>query len=479
MILKLYALTSAVLCTSALQLPRLGLAQKPKTMLPHGITATPPVSVDADRRAVIGSSRWVTHAPPAFFAQEKLKVKGLRANCDVGEPIDASRPLVNAGCVSAGAWSCTEGGWMSPSPRTSTETFYMLEGEGSVDDADGTRHRFGPGDLVVLPRGWKGRWDVMRDLRKIWVVHSHDDIPGASSGAVVTTPSSVGKGKVYCNSETTVDIWTAPLGSTEVSSSPTKAFYVLEGAAFVTNSDGSAVRIISGDTVVLPEGWSGRWDVIEAVKAVRVVVGSPSTSPPAGSSRQVRVLVSTLPRLSYFYLTLRFTPRPVQHRKPIVGGNWKCNPTKPSSLPELVKNFEGCTSYLQECDVYVCPSNLHVAIVKDSFPPGISVAPQNCNFGGVGAYTGEMSVDQIKAMGMSTVLIGHSERRGEFGLPTPAESNELMATKLKYILDAGLTCIFCIGEPLPIREQGIDAVLAECVRQVRLCDNSHSCIVRR
>ena len=97
---------------------------------------------------------------------------------------------------------------------------------------------------------------------------------------------------------------------------------------------------------------------------------------------------------------------------------------------------------------------------------GIKVAPQNCNFGGCGAYTGEMAVDQVKDMGMDTVLIGHSERRGEFGLPTPAESNALMATKLAYILEHGLSCVFCIGEPLPIREQGIDAVLAECVSQL-------------
>ena len=97
---------------------------------------------------------------------------------------------------------------------------------------------------------------------------------------------------------------------------------------------------------------------------------------------------------------------------------------------------------------------------------GIKVAPQNCNFGGCGAYTGEMAVDQVKDMGMDTVLIGHSERRGEFGLPTPAESNALMATKLAYILEPGLSCVFCIGEPLPIREKGIDAVLAECVSQL-------------
>ena len=153
-------------------------------------------------------------------------------------------------------------------------------------------------------------------------------------------------------------------------------------------------------------------------------------------------------------------------RKPIVGGNWKCNPATASSLDELVSNFDGCAPYLDKCDVYVCPSNLHVALVKDSFKPGIKVAPQNCNFTGCGAYTGEMSVDQIKDMGMSTVLIGHSERRGEFGLPTPKESNQLMATKLQYILDQGLSCVFCIGEPLPIREKGVDAVLAECANQL-------------
>ncbi|KAH8045050.1 triosephosphate isomerase [Aureococcus anophagefferens] len=88
-------------------------------------------------------------------------------------------------------------------------------------------------------------------------------------------------------------------------------------------------------------------------------------------------------------------------RKPIVGGNWKCNPATASSLPELVSNFDGCAAYLDKCDVYV--------------------APQNCNFGGCGAYTGEMAVDQVKDMGMDTVLIGHSERRGEFACPRRAE----------------------------------------------------------
>jgi len=69
-------------------------------------------------------------------------------------------------------------------------------------------------------------------------------------------------------------------------------------------------------------------------------------------------------------------------------------------------------------------------------------------------------------MGIEWCLIGHSERRGEFGLPTPKESNQLLATKLKYILDKGLNAVFCIGEPLPIREKGDAAVQAEMANQL-------------
>merc|ERR1712026_87289 len=86
--------------------------------------------------------------------------------------------------------------------------------------------------------------------------------------------------------------------------------------------------------------------------------------------------------------------------------------------------------------------------------------PQNCNFKGCGAFTGEMAVEQMKDLGLSQVLIGHSERRGEFGI-FPMDDNNSLATKLKHIQDAGMSCVYCIGEPLSIREKGLEAVLAE------------------
>ena len=119
--------------------------------------------------------------------------------------------------------------------------------------------------------------------------------------------------------------------------------------------------------------------------------------------------------------------------------------------------------------MYVCPSPLHCGLVYDKFNEGICVAPQNCNFKGPGAFTGEMCADQMVDMGMKWCLIGHSERRGEFGLPTPAESSALLATKLAYLQEKGMKCILAIGEPLPIREKGIDAVLAYCVEQLTPC----------
>jgi len=160
---------------------------------------------------------------------------------------------------------------------------------------------------------------------------------------------------------------------------------------------------------------------------------------------------------------LRTTVR-YMSRRPIVGGNWKCNPKSASELEGLIKNINACDT--AKCDVYVCPSPLHVALTLGKFTNGAEVAPQNCNFTGTGAYTGEMAVDQMADMGIKWVLVGHSERRGEFGLPTPKESNELLATKLSYILEKGLNCVFCIGEPLPVREKGLDAVVAECINQL-------------
>lgn len=147
------------------------------------------------------------------------------------------------------------------------------------------------------------------------------------------------------------------------------------------------------------------------------------------------------------------------YRKPIVGGNWKCNPDSLSKIDGLVDSINKCDT--SKCDVYVCPATIHVTTVKDKVTNGTYVCPQNCNFKGCGAYTGEMAVEQMKDIGIEWVLIGHSERREYFG-----EDDALLATKLKYILDAGMNCVFCIGEKLPEREKGMQSTMAVCISQM-------------
>ena len=66
-----------------------------------------------------------------------------------------------------------------------------------------------------------------------------------------------------------------------------------------------------------------------------------------------------------------------------------------------------------------------------------------------GAFTGEISADQIKDFELKWCIIGHSERRQHFG-----ETNEVVATKVRQAQEAGLSCLLCCGESLEQREAG-------------------------
>lgn len=79
----------------------------------------------------------------------------------------------------------------------------------------------------------------------------------------------------------------------------------------------------------------------------------------------------------------------------------------------------------------------------------IQVAAQNCSPFGYGAYTGEVTPEQLRDINIEWVIIGHSERRTHF-----AETNEVLAKKVENALKAGLKVIYCFGETLTQRENG-------------------------
>jgi uncharacterized protein len=100
-----------------------------------------------------------------------LAPTGPRAGADSGDPHTATRVLHESadGAISVGVWSCTPGGW-EVTRRPDTEIIRLLDGHATITDADGTQRRVVAGTVVVLPRGWSGRWDVHETVRKLYVV---------------------------------------------------------------------------------------------------------------------------------------------------------------------------------------------------------------------------------------------------------------------------------------------------------------------
>lgn len=137
-------------------------------------------------------------------------------------------------------------------------------------------------------------------------------------------------------------------------------------------------------------------------------------------------------------------------RKRIVAGNWKMNTTVEAGI-KLAKEINQIVkekNVADEIGVVIAPPFTHlseVAKVIDS--ERICLAAQNCADEMKGAYTGEVSVDMLKSVGVKAVIIGHSERRAYY-----KETDETLNKKAKLVLDNGLKPIFCCGEQLNERE---------------------------
>ena len=133
-------------------------------------------------------------------------------------------------------------------------------------------------------------------------------------------------------------------------------------------------------------------------------------------------------------------------RKKIVAGNWKMNnDLKATQL--LIEDLKGLT-LASDVSVMVAPTfvNLTAALDAAATTP-IEVIAQNMHFADSGAYTGEISADMLSAVGIKTVILGHSERRSYFG-----ETDEILAKKAKQAIDKGLQVMFCFGEELADRK---------------------------
>ena len=135
-------------------------------------------------------------------------------------------------------------------------------------------------------------------------------------------------------------------------------------------------------------------------------------------------------------------------RRKVIAGNWKMN-MLPNEAIEFIDTFAPLVKDTENEVILCVPyTDLFYALLSAQ-NTNIKIGAQNMHFEEKGAYTGEVSAQMLKSIGVEYVIIGHSERRQYFN-----ETDETVNKKIKAAYANGLKPIVCVGETLEQREAG-------------------------
>jgi len=152
----------------------------------------------------------------------------------------------------------------------------------------------------------------------------------------------------------------------------------------------------------------------------------------------------------------------------IFAANFKTNHTRASTEKYIETLKEKLFVKKPEDKVYIFPP----ATALNSYEGDFTIGAQNAYPTLNGAYTGEIGVEQLEEFGIKTILIGHSERREHLD-----ESQEKVAQKFAFFKEQGYEILYCIGEPLEIREAGDEAVMEYLLAQFDGIDISYKNLI--
>jgi triosephosphate isomerase len=148
-------------------------------------------------------------------------------------------------------------------------------------------------------------------------------------------------------------------------------------------------------------------------------------------------------------------------RKKLLAANWKMYKT-PDQARDFFYHFLPMVHGHDRDEIVVCPTYLCLdAAVTATKGSNVAVGAQDLHWEKEGAFTGEINAAMLLAIGVTHVIIGHSERRQYFG-----ETDDTVNLKLKSALEAGLVPIVCVGEVVEEREAGLtdDVLRRQCMR---------------
>ncbi|MCP4803719.1 MAG: triose-phosphate isomerase [Proteobacteria bacterium] len=142
-------------------------------------------------------------------------------------------------------------------------------------------------------------------------------------------------------------------------------------------------------------------------------------------------------------------------RRPFIAGNWKMN-KGPNEADELARELKSALAGNTAVDVAVAPPSISIPAVAARLQhTGIQVAAQDLHPQVSGAFTGQISGEMIRQLGVAYALCGHSERRALFG-----DTDVIVNAKVKAAFRAGLLPVLCVGETLEQRDGGqVEAVI--------------------
>jgi len=145
-------------------------------------------------------------------------------------------------------------------------------------------------------------------------------------------------------------------------------------------------------------------------------------------------------------------------RTPVIAGNWKMN----KSIKDGIEFIEAIKTDVKDTDVEVlicAPYTLLQDLVKTAKETNIKIGAQNMHYEDNGAFTGEITADMLLEIGVTHVIIGHSERRQYYG-----ETDETVNLKTIKALSKGLVPVVCVGETLEQRDA--NKTKEVCKRQI-------------